>query len=99
MCVYIYKYIQEKKRREGGVTGFFFFKREKRGAEGPGVVWAAAKKNIKIFLKKKKKKRESHLVGPRICDRLFGSLFSFFGDLIIPIGLIHSFVNAWMKIS
>jgi hypothetical protein len=49
VCVYIYKYIQEKKRREGGVTGFFFFKREKRGAEGPGVVWAAAKKNIKIF--------------------------------------------------
>jgi hypothetical protein len=54
--VYIYKYIQEKKRRR---SYGFQEERKKRGAEGPGVVWAAAEKNIKIL----KEKRESHLVG------------------------------------
>ena len=56
VCVYIYKYIQEKKRRR---SYGFQKERKKRGAEGTGVVWAAAEKNIKIL----KEKRESHLVG------------------------------------
>ena len=56
VCVCIYKYIQEKKRRR---SYGFQEERKKRGAEGPGVVWAAAEKNIKIL----KEKRESHLVG------------------------------------